>query len=109
MNTIKERNTSVKTAYAIILTNNTRWVSGQQFECGKAKLMPLERGHLHQLPFIISLLLIWLVGHLDPQIFNWVTEPRDVTKEFRQATYHFECNTLTYWAIGNTLLYATKW
>ena len=54
-----------KTVYSMILANNnTKWVSSQLFGCGRAKLEPLGRGHLHQL--ITELLLVLPVGHMDP-------------------------------------------
>ena len=49
---------SLKTAYLMILANNTKWVSGHLFGCGRAKLAPLGRRHLHHLQFVNELLLI---------------------------------------------------
>ena len=50
-----------KTAYSMILSNNTKWVSGQLF----GTLGPLGTGYLHTLIFITELLLVWPVGHMD--------------------------------------------
>ena len=69
---------SWKTAYAIILANNTKWVSSQLFVCGRAKLGPLGREHLHYLMFITELLLVWPIGNMDPHITDWVTKPSQV-------------------------------
>ena len=57
---------SWKTVYSMILpNNNTKWVSSQLFGCTRAKLGPLGRGHLHHLVFIIELLPVLPVGHMD--------------------------------------------
>ena len=59
MNTNQWERLSWKTVYSMILANNnTKWVSSQLFGCGRAKLGPLGRGHLHHLfvyHWIISL------------------------------------------------------
>ena len=69
---------SWKTKYAMILANNTKWVSSQLFACGRAKLGPLGRRHFHHLILITKLLLVWPVGHIDPLITDWVTKPSHV-------------------------------
>ena len=67
MNTNQWERLSWKTVYSMILANNnTKWVSSQLFGCGRAKLGPLGRGHLHHLMFITELLLVWPVGHMNP-------------------------------------------
>ena len=67
-----------KTAYSMILANNTKWDSSQLFGWRKAKLGPLGRWHLHHLMFITELLLLWPVGHMDPNITDWATKPTQV-------------------------------
>ena len=67
VNTNQWERLSWKTVYSMILANNnTKWVSSQLFGCGRAKLEPLGRGHLHHLMFITELLLVLPVGHMDP-------------------------------------------
>ena len=66
MNTNQWERLSWKTAYSMILANNTKWVPSQLFGCDRGKLGPLGREHLHHLIFITKLLLVWPVGHMDP-------------------------------------------
>ena len=67
---------SWKTKYSMILTNNnTNRVSSQLFGYDRAKFRPLGRRHLHHLMFITELLLVWPVGHMDPNITDWATNP----------------------------------
>ena len=61
------------TTYAMILANNTKWVSSQLFVYGMAKLGPLGMRHLYKL-FIIELLLVSGVSHMDPHITDWLTK-----------------------------------
>ena len=63
---------SWKIAYAMILANNTKWVSCQLFVCGRVKLGSLGKRHPHHLS-ITEFLLIRPVGHMDPHITDWVT------------------------------------
>ena len=67
-----------KTTYSMILANNTKWVSSQLFGYDRAKLGPLGRWHLHHLMFITELLLVWPVGHIDPDITDWAIKPIQV-------------------------------
>ena len=89
---ITEWEVSLKTSYAMISANNTKWVSSYLFGCCKANSEPLASGYLH---------------HMDPHVIDWVTKIGQVNRD--SATYHFECDTLACWAICNTLLYVTKW
>ena len=65
-------------AYTMILAYNTKSVSSQLFGCGRAKLGPLGREHLHHLMFTTELLLVQPVGHMDPHITDKVTKPSQV-------------------------------
>ena len=65
---------SWKTAYAMILAHNTKWVSTQLFVCVKKAFKPLGRGCLLHL-CMTGLLLFWPVDHIDPLITDWVTKP----------------------------------
>ena len=69
----------------MILANNTNLVPRQLFGCGKAKLGPLRRGNLHHLMFITALLLVLFLGHINPDITDWVTKP--VVREFELTTW----------------------
>ena len=80
-----------KTAYAMKLTNNTKWVSSELFECDMAKLELLGREHLHHL-FMTELLLVWPVGQMDSHIKDCVTKLSQVPET---AAYQFECDNLT--------------
>ena len=53
--------------------------------------------------FITALLLAWTVSHVDPHISGWFTKLAQVSGEFELTTCQFECDTLAYWAICNTL------
>ena len=55
----------------LLANNNTKRVSSQLFECGKATLGPLGREDLYHLMFIAELLLVLPIGHMD---FN-ITDP----------------------------------
>ena len=67
LNTNQWERLSWKTVYSMILANNnTKWVSSRLFGCGRTKLGPLGKGHLHHLMFITELLLVWPVSHMDP-------------------------------------------
>ena len=90
-----------KTAYAMKLTNNTKWVSSELFECDMAKLGLLGREHLHHL-FMTELLLVWPVGQMDSHIKDCVTKLSQVPET---AAYQFECDNLTCRAIRNTLYF----
>ena len=59
----------------MILSSTTKLVSSQLFGCSRAKLGPLGRGNLYHLLFIIELLVVWPIGHIDPYITDWVTKP----------------------------------
>ena len=88
MNTNQWERLSWKTIYSMILTNNnTNGVSSQLFECGRAKLGPLGKRHLHHLLFITELLLVWPVGHRDPNITDWATKPSQVPWNGNLATW----------------------
>ena len=72
MNTNHCERLSWKTVYSMILVNNnTKWVFSQLFGCGRTKLKPLGRGHLHHLVFITELLLVLPVGHMDPLLTRY--------------------------------------
>ena len=80
MNTNQWERLSWKTVYSIILANNnTKWVPSQLFGCKRAKFSPIRRGHLHYLMFITELLLVWPVGHMDPNVTDWATKPIQVS------------------------------
>ena len=66
-----EKDFVLKTAYSVILANNTTGVFNQLFRCGRVKLAPIGNGHL-------QLLLVWLVGCMDPHITGCVTKPSQV-------------------------------
>ena len=78
MSTNLSERLSWKMTYAMILANNTKWVSSQLFGCGSAKLWSLGGGHLYHLMFIIELLLVQPVGHMDPHITDEITKPNQV-------------------------------
>ena len=97
VNTNQLKRLSWKTVYSIILANNnTKWVSSQLFWCGRAKLGPLGRGHLHHLMFITELLLVWPVGHTDPNITNWATKPSQVPWNGNLPTWMWCLNLLNH-------------
>ena len=77
----------------MVLANYTKWVSSQVFECGKDKLGPLGRGHLHHLMFISTLLLVWPVGHMYSHVADWITKCGQVPREFELTTYQSEFDT----------------
>ena len=90
MNTNQWERLSWKTAYAMILANNTKWVPSQLFVWGRAKLGLLERRHLHHMS-IIELSIVLPVGQMDP---HWFTRPSRcpelVTYQFvKQLVIHF--------------------
>ena len=58
MSTNRWERLSWKMAYSMILVYNTKTVSGQLFGCGRVKLGPLGREHLHNLMLITELLLV---------------------------------------------------
>ena len=93
-----------KTAYAINLVGNAKQVSSQLFGCGKAKLLPLEREHLHPLKFVTTL-LVWRVGHMGSDIKDWVSKPGKMAMEFELVNYQWMwcLRSLTNWTIRNTL------
>ena len=88
-----------KPIYSMILANNTKGVSSQLFGCGRVKLGPLERGHLHHL-FINELLLVWPVGHMDPHTTDWTIKSRQVSWTGNLPTWMWHFNPR---AIHNTL------
>ena len=56
MNTNQRERLSWTTFYSMILANtNIKWISSQLFRCGRAKLGPLGKGHLHRLCLSFSL------------------------------------------------------
>ena len=77
INTNQWQRLSWKNAYAMILANNTNWISSQPFVCGRAKFEPLGRRHLCHL-FIAELLKVWPVGYMDLHITDWVTKTSQV-------------------------------
>ena len=99
MNTNQWDRLTWKTVYSTILTNsNTKWVSSQLFGCGRAKLGPLGRGHLHHLMFITELLLVWPVAHMDPLltpysllcVTRWQRNGVRFLKNLQKRDSHFE-------------------
>ena len=99
MNTNQWKRLSWKTVYSMILANNnTKWVSSQLFGCGRAKLEPLGRGHLHHLVFITELLLVLSVGHMDPLltlysllcVTKWQRNRVKFLKNLQKKDGHFE-------------------
>ena len=99
MNTNQWKRLSWKTVYSMILANNnTKWVSSQLFGCGRAKLGPLGRGHLHHLMFITELLLVWPVAHIDPLltpysllcVTKWQRNGVRFLKNLQKREDHFE-------------------
>ena len=79
-----------KTAYVMILANNTKWVSSKLFVYGMAKLGPLGMRHLYQL-FIIELLLVSRVGYMDPHITDWLTKPSQEPRTGNQLICQVVC------------------
>ena len=76
-----------KTAYSKILAKNTKWVAIQLFGCGRAKIGLLRRRHFHYLMFIIELLLVLPVGHMDTHIIHSITKPSKVPWAGNQPTW----------------------
>ena len=60
-------------------------------------------GEKRGLIFITALFLVWTVGQVDPYAIVWVTQPVPVRRKFELAAYQFQCDSLVYWAIFNTL------
>ena len=88
-----------KRVYSMILVNdNPKWVSSQLFGCDRAKLGPLGRGHLHHLMFIIEVLLVRPVGHMDPLltlysllcVTKWQRNGVRFLKNLQKKDGHFE-------------------
>ena len=99
MNTNQWEKLSWRTVYSMILANNnTKSVSSQLFGCGKAKLGPLARGHLHHLVFTSELLLVLPVGHMDPLltlysllcVTKWQRNRVRFLKNLQKKEGHFE-------------------
>ena len=109
MNTNQWERLSWKTIYSMILTNNsnTNGVSSQLFGCGRAKLGPLETRHLHHLMFITELLLVWPVGHMDPNITNWTTKSKQVPWNGNLPTWMWHFNLQNHSCYS--LLFVIKW
>ena len=53
--------------------------------------------------FITELLLVWPVDHMDPDITDWVTKPSQLPWAGNKMWPQFECDTLTYRVIRNTI------
>ena len=87
----------------MIFANNIVWVCSHLFGCGKANFEPLVRENIHNLMLITALFLVWTAGHMNPHITDWVTKSTHAPRKFEVATYQFECDTLVYWVIRNTL------
>ena len=55
-----------------MLTNNTKSVCSHLYGCGKADSEPLASGNLYHLMCITALILVWIVGYMDPHITDWL-------------------------------------
>lgn len=49
--------------------------------------VPMTRIHAHHLIFITALLLVWSVGHMDPQVKDWVIKHGQVPRVFELVTH----------------------
>ena len=92
MNTNHWERLSWKTAYLIILANNTKWVSNQLKTWA-------GRGNCHHLMFISELLLVWSVGRMNPHISDCATKPIQVpwngnptTRLYHHSYYSLLCD-----------------
>ena len=85
----------------MILANDTMWICSHLLGWCKNKFEQLARRYFHHLMFIAALFLIWTVDHVGPHSTNWVIKSIQVPREFKLATYQFECDALAYWAIRN--------
>ena len=88
---IHEKSLPWSEANAMILANNTNWDSSQLFGCASDK-------DIHHLIFITALLLVWSLGHMDPQVKDWVTKHGQVPRVFELVTH------LTIWLWRLSLL-----
>ena len=69
----------------MILPNNTKWTSSDLLGCGKANFEPLASGHFWILMSITALSIVWPVGHIEPHMIDWVTQPGQMPREFEPA------------------------
>ena len=103
MNTKQWEILSWKTAYAMILANNAKWVSNQLFGCGKAKLGPQGQGDLYHLMFITELLIVWPVCQMSSYVADWSLNLDKCPGKLNCQATNFLTYTLTYATICNAL------
>ena len=98
---------SWKTAYSMILANDTKWVYSQLFGCDRAKRGPLGGGTSSP-PNVYH----WIVTNLIivfTSLVTWTlisqTESLNQSKCSEVAIYQLECDALIFRTIRNTLYY----